>query len=202
MSDFSTPLSQFQHLRLTVVLAGSVDISKVIPFIELATSPEHGWIIYLVMTPMATALLSKEMKQMVGSYMSKPSADPHALLMMGATLNSLGKLAAGITDSYALDKASQAIAMKGTPVIVAPSCHAYQRPKALERNLRHLREEGVTVLPPNLKTKKEATHAETLRFVEQTWAAWVRVLLYRLLFRVADIVDSGKSTIWRLEDLS
>ncbi|MEU5435985.1 flavoprotein [Streptomyces sp. NPDC020719] len=119
----------------------------------------YGWSVRVCLTASANALVSRQaLAAITQAPVSGPDWDtaegrvPHQeladwadlVLVLPATVNFIGKLAAGIADSLALTTVLNTPA----PVVIGPSipATALRRP-AVRRNLRTLHEDGYTVVP-------------------------------------------------------
>jgi hypothetical protein len=71
---------------------------------------------------------------------------PDAIIVCPATFNTINKLAAGISDTFALGLLTEAIG-KGLPLVLAPALNSAQASHwAFERSLGQLRAAGIVVL--------------------------------------------------------
>lgn len=144
--------------QLLLVGTGSIGVTN-LPAWALSLRVECGWSIRVCLTASADALVSRQaLAAITQAPVSGPDWDtaqgqvPHQelaewadlVLVLPATVNFIGKLAAGIADSLALTTVLNTAA----PVVIAPSipATALRRP-AVRRNLRTLRDDGYTVAP-------------------------------------------------------
>ena len=145
---------QHEERRLSVIACGAGPAPEVRKLISLAQ--QDGWKVQIVATPAAIKFLDLEaLERQCGSQVRSNygqaregarSSDSHALIMAPATYNSINKLAAGISDTYALNVAAEAIG-RGVRTVILPfvnSALAGRLP--FKRSVESLREEGVEVL--------------------------------------------------------
>lgn len=119
----------------------------------------YGWSVRVCLTAAADALVSRQaLAAITQAPVSGPDWDiapgrvPHQeladwadlVLVLPATVNFIGKLAAGIADNLALST----VLNTSAPVVIGPSipATALRRP-AVRRNLRTLHDDGYTVVP-------------------------------------------------------
>jgi phosphopantothenoylcysteine decarboxylase len=117
---------------------------------------ERNWSVCVVATPRAASwidrsALSEQTGHPVRDDYKRPG-DPdvlplaNAIVVAPATFNTINKWVAGISDTFALGLLNEAIGLK-LPVVLAPYVKSsLAAHPAFERNLRTLREWGVTVL--------------------------------------------------------
>lgn len=119
---------------------------------------DRGWDVAIAATPSALAFIDQiDLEHLTGrpvhSTYRHPDEPRHrglpapvAVLVAPATFNTINKLAAGITDTYALGHISDAIG-NHTPVLLVPFVNtalAHRRP--FQQALHDLRSEGVHIL--------------------------------------------------------
>lgn len=140
---------------LHIVVCGAGPASDVTTLIDYAH--EHGWDVYLTATPAGLGFLDVPTLEARTGYevrsahrlpgtprRSKPP--PDAVIVAPATSNTITKLAAGISDTYALDLLTEAIG-GGIPVVVLPFVNTAYAARVPFRNaVAALRAEGVHVL--------------------------------------------------------
>jgi hypothetical protein len=113
-----------------------------------------GWDVYVGATPAGWDLL--DVAGVAGAtghaprhdYSGRTSGWPAAdgIIVAPATLNTVGKLAAGIADSWVLSVLTECLGL-GVPIVVAPNVNpALGRHPRFAQNVRDLRSWGVTVL--------------------------------------------------------
>jgi phosphopantothenoylcysteine synthetase/decarboxylase len=123
-----------------------------------------GWDVHIIATPSALGFLDpaaletatghpvrSEYRQPGTPRQARPPAD--AIIVAPATFNTITKLAAGISDNYALGILAEAIG-NGIPIAVLPFINTALAQRApLSRAVLHLRDEGVDVLlgPPGFE---------------------------------------------------
>jgi phosphopantothenoylcysteine synthetase/decarboxylase len=115
-----------------------------------------GWRVHVVATPAASAWLDEGAIAAVAGVQpirhhrspdeSKRGDRPDALVIAPITFNTVGKLAAGIADTYAHSVMCEALGER-LPILAVPMVnHQLWGHPAWEANLRWLREAGVTLL--------------------------------------------------------
>ncbi|MCT2541333.1 flavoprotein [Streptomyces atratus] len=142
----------------TLYLLGSAapPVLEIASVIEAAQS--RGYDVCLGLTPSAARWLAPqlpELEQLTGhpvrsEYKAPTASDvwPRAdvALFAPATFNTINSWALGITSSFVVGFAAEAIG-KGIPLIAMPCVNAaYAQHRALDRSIAELREMGVTVL--------------------------------------------------------
>ncbi len=147
------PPSTVPRRVLAAIVCGAgpaADVAKLVRLVQ-----QRGWTVQLVATPAALPFLDLvELKTLTGSavrsnYLSPGqarAARPDAIIVAPATFNTIGKCAAGISDTYALGLLAEAIGLP-IPVVMLPfvnSALASRRP--FEKAVIQLRHEGVRVL--------------------------------------------------------
>lgn len=134
---------------------------------------DDGWDVLVVATPSALAFLDRPgLERRTGhpvhSEYRRPDEPPHrglpepaAVIVAPATFNSINKLAAGITDTYALGHVSDAIGRR-VPVVIVPFVNAALGARRPYRQaLESLRSEGVTILPNDHRSEPTPGTGET-----------------------------------------
>jgi phosphopantothenoylcysteine synthetase/decarboxylase len=117
---------------------------------------DSGWSVCVVATPMATrfideAALEAQTGYPVRSDYKQPGTSdelppPDAIIVGGASANTINKLSAGISDNLALGLLNEAIGL-GLPLAILPFVNtALAAHPAFERSVRQLRDAGATVL--------------------------------------------------------
>lgn len=144
------------HTRtLYVIVCGAGPATHLTDMVALAQA--DGWDTHIIATPAGSEFLDlpaltaqtghpvrTHYRQPDQPRQQRPPAD--ALIIAPATYNSINKLAAGITDTYALGIAAELIG-KGVPVIVLPFINtALAARKPLQTAVANLRAEGVHIL--------------------------------------------------------
>ncbi|MFI6684270.1 flavoprotein [Streptomyces sp. NPDC050485] len=144
--------------QLLLIGTGAIGVVN-LPGWAMSLRAQCGWSIRVCLTAAADALVSRQaLAAITQAPVSGPDWDtaqgrvPHQeladwadlVLVLPATVNFVGKLAAGIADSLALSTVLNTAA----PVVIGPSIPgtALRRP-AVRRNLRTLHEDGYTVVP-------------------------------------------------------
>ncbi|MFF2959628.1 flavoprotein [Streptomyces sp. NPDC057963] len=132
------------------------------PVLEIASAVENaqsrGYDVCLGLTPSAARWLAPELAELerltghpVRSEYKMPTADDvwprgDVALFAPATFNSINSWALGITSSFVVGFAAEAIG-KGIPLVAMPCVNsAYAQHRALDRSIAELREMGVAVL--------------------------------------------------------
>lgn len=122
---------------------------------ELARSAQAvGWDVFVGATPagwefldvggLAAATGHEPRHTWSGRASGWPHAD--AVVVAPATLNTVGKIAAGIADTWAVNTIVECLGL-GVPIVVAPNVNpALGRHPGYRRNVEELRSWGVTVL--------------------------------------------------------
>jgi len=140
---------------LCVVVCGAGPASQVGVLVDLAQR-DH-WKVHVVATPAAMAFLDQEaLAEQCGTpvrsdYRPQGAGGPRsssadAVIVAPATFNSINKLAAGVTDTYALNVVAEAIG-RDTPVVILPFVNtALAARQPFQRAVDALRAEGVRVL--------------------------------------------------------
>jgi phosphopantothenoylcysteine synthetase/decarboxylase len=142
--------------RLTVIACGAGPASDVATLVRLAQHSD--WTVDLVVTPSAVQFVNVlDLQQLTGSAIRSEYPTPgatraltaqrsNALIVAPATYNTICKLAAGISDTYALGVLAEAIGL-GTPVVILPFVNAALAARApFRRAVDDLRAEGVQIL--------------------------------------------------------
>jgi hypothetical protein len=140
---------------LSIVVCAAGPASNIGTLIGLAHA--DGWTVNLISTPSALSFLDPALsEQLTGSPVRSEYRNPQsgprtlpaveAVMVAPATYNTINKLAAGISDNYALGSVAEAIGC-GTRVVIVPFVNAalaYRRP--YRQAIESLRTEGVTVV--------------------------------------------------------
>ncbi|WP_151483803.1 flavoprotein [Streptomyces albicerus] len=129
------------------------DISEVVE-----TAQADGWDVCLGLTPTAAHWLEESLADLAAQtghpvrseykLPGQPDVWPKAdvILFAPATFNSLNAWALGLTSSFVVGVVAEGIG-KGIPTVTMPCVNAaYARHRQLDRSVRELREQGVTVL--------------------------------------------------------
>jgi phosphopantothenoylcysteine synthetase/decarboxylase len=141
---------------LSIVVCAAPAAAHARALIELAI--DRGWDVAIAATPSALAFIDQpELEHLTGhpvhSTYRRPDEPRHrglpaptAVLVAPATFNTINKLAAGITDTYALGHISDAIG-NHTPVLLVPFVNAaLANRRPFRQALDDLRSEDVHVL--------------------------------------------------------
>jgi SAM-dependent methyltransferase len=141
---------------LCIVVSGARSASDVGTLIELAQS--RGWAAFVVATPSALQFLdTAAIERLTGTPVRSAHRAPaeqransagssSALIVAPATFNMVNKIAAGISDEYALSVVAEAIGLR-IPVAIVPLVNdALASRTPYRRAVESLREEGVRVL--------------------------------------------------------
>ncbi len=138
---------------LYVVVCGAGPAGDVSRVIELAHDKGMG--VQLISTPAGLDFVDvDELEAATGRRVrseyrqpGEPRSEPaDAVIVAPATYNTINKLAAGISDTYALGVVGEAIGL-GLPVVILPFLNtALANREPLKRSVDQLRSEGVTVL--------------------------------------------------------
>ena len=163
---------------LCVVVCGAGPASKVDRLVDLAH--EQAWQVQLIATPSGLPFLNSQALEAktgrpIRSEYRKPG-EPRsgekadAFIVAPATYNTVSKLAAGISDTYALGVLSEAIG-SGLPVVVLPFVNtALANRRPYQRSLIELRQEGVVVIVEPHNTP-HAPHTGGRHLDSFPWAA-------------------------------
>lgn len=122
----------------------------------VALAQEDGWTVCVIATPSALRFIDKEkLEQQTGYPVRSEYKQPGtpdilpaatAIVVGGASFNTVNKWAAGIADTLALGLLTEAIGL-GLPVVALPFLNAAQAAHpAFYRSVKGLRAAGVTVL--------------------------------------------------------
>ena len=153
---------------ITCATLAARDIGKLVDLAQ-----DAGWTVCVVATPMAMRFIDQAVLEEQTGYPVRsdskqpgtPDALPPATAMIvgGASANTINKLAAGISDNLALGLLNEAIGL-GLPLAILPFVNtALAAHPAFKRSVRELREAGVEVLlgegafvpnPPGLGEQK------------------------------------------------
>lgn len=140
---------------LYIVVCGAGPAEDVGALIDLAQA--EGWSCRVIATPAALRFIDTDtLEQMTGQPVRSQHRAPgeprsatapaDAVIIAPATVNTVAKLAAGITDTYALDVASECLGA-GVPTVVLPFTNtALSNRRPFRRAVEDLRAEGVRVL--------------------------------------------------------
>lgn len=162
---------------LYVVVCGAGPAGDVDRLIREAQ--KRGWTVQLISTPAGLDFIDVEaLEQLTGNVVRsgyrKPgqprSAPADAIVVAPATYNTINKLAAGISDTYALGVVGEAIGL-GLPVVVLPfvnSALADRRP--FQRSVDSLRAEGVKLLIGPGEWEPHEPHTGGEHFESFPWA--------------------------------
>ncbi|MGH2599275.1 MAG: flavoprotein [Haloechinothrix sp.] len=148
-------MSQSSRRVLYVVVCGAGPAAEVGQLLTAAR--DQGWMPYVIATPdgwhfiepdAIQAQIGHPVRRAYRSPSEPRSSLPHAtaVIVAPATFNTINKLAAGMSDNYALGLLAECIG-HGVPVIVLPFINtalAARRP--LRQSVEALRAEGVRVL--------------------------------------------------------
>ncbi|HEY8524719.1 MAG TPA: flavoprotein [Acidimicrobiales bacterium] len=137
---------------LYVFACGAGPAADVAELAKLAV--EDGWDVYPGATPMGWELIDVEALTEVTGHRPRchwsgrasgwPPAD--SIIVAPATLNTIGKLAAGIADTWVLSTVIECMGL-GVPVVLAPNVNpALARHPRFAPNVEALRRWGITVL--------------------------------------------------------
>ena len=150
------PDAESSERTLCIVVSGARPAGDVGELIELAQS--RGWAAFVVATPSALQFLDVEaIERLTGTPVRSAHRAPSeqransagsstAVIVAPATFNMVNKIAAGISDEYALSVVAEAIGMR-IPVAVVPLVNdALAARLPYRRAVESLREEGVRVL--------------------------------------------------------
>jgi phosphopantothenoylcysteine synthetase/decarboxylase len=138
------------HVVTCATLAAR-DVGKLVSLAQ-----DAGWSVCVIATPMATRFINEAALEAQTGYPVRsdykqpgtsdvlPSAD--AIIVGGASANTINKLSAGISDNLALGMLNEAIGL-GVPLVILPFVNtALAAHSAFERSVRQLRDAGVAVL--------------------------------------------------------
>jgi phosphopantothenoylcysteine synthetase/decarboxylase len=159
-----------------LIVCGAGPATRAHVFVEAARTA--GWDCHLIATDMGATFIDRaHLEQASGHAVTavhrqpgtprrdRPKAD--AVVIAPATANTVCKLAAGITDTYALDVASECIGL-GVPTVVVPFANtALTRRLPYRRAVAALQEEGVTVL----EVPEHEPHQGPAHLDQFPWAA-------------------------------
>jgi hypothetical protein len=113
-----------------------------------------GWDVYVGATPAGWEILdAKQIEELTGHpprhhWSGRTSAWPQAdgIIVAPATLNTIGKLAAGIADTWVLSVVTECMGL-GVPIVIAPNVNpALARHPRFAQNVADLRSWGISVL--------------------------------------------------------
>ncbi|MGN9911610.1 flavoprotein [Phytohabitans sp. LJ34] len=149
------PVAERDHRILTAVVCGAGVAPDAYRLVELALN--RGWSVDVAATPSALAFLDvAKLEALTGNpvisehrrpgEVRRSLSEADALVVAPATFNTICKLALGISDTYALSTAAEAIG-RGVPVAVLPFVNAaLAGRKPFVAAVESLRSEGVRVL--------------------------------------------------------
>jgi phosphopantothenoylcysteine synthetase/decarboxylase len=136
---------------ITCATLAAPDVGKLVTLAQA-----QGWTVCVIATPMAIRFIDQAALETQTGYPVRsgykqpgtadvlPSAD--AMIVGGASANTINKLAAGISDNFALGALNEAIGL-GLPLAILPFLNtALAAHPAFDRSVRELREAGVAVL--------------------------------------------------------
>jgi len=139
--------------RLTIVVCGAGPASDVDRLVHLAH--DQDWEVQIIATPSGLDFIDTDKLEAltgnaVRSEYRKPgeprSAKSDAFIVAPATYNTINKLAAGMSDTYALGVLAEAIGM-ALPVVILPFVNtALANREPFKRSVETLRSEGAKVL--------------------------------------------------------
>lgn len=146
----------FHGQSLTIVVCAAGPARQVLRLITKAQN--HGWTVDLIATPAAVEFLDLEqLTAAIGrpvrtsprsnaAVTSRRSGPPAAIIVAPATFNTINKIAAGISDNYALTAIAEGIG-HGVPTVVVPFVNtAFARRAPFTRSIAQLRDEGIRVI--------------------------------------------------------
>jgi phosphopantothenoylcysteine synthetase/decarboxylase len=145
---------------LYVLACGASPAADLASLAALAVA--DGWDVYPGATPMGRTLIDADRLTAVTGhaprheYSGRTSGWPPAdgIVVAAATLNTIGKLAAGIADTWVLSTVTEHFGL-GVPVVVAPCVNpALARHPRFPRNVADLRSWGISVLWDAERTEK------------------------------------------------
>jgi phosphopantothenoylcysteine synthetase/decarboxylase len=130
---------------------------------------ERDWSVCVIATPRAAGWLDRPaLREQTGYPVRddyKRPGDPDVLpladviVVAPATFNTVNKWVAGISDTFALGLLNEAIGLS-LPIILTPYAkHSLAAHPAFERNLRTLKEWGVSILPNEVIRVKTAQNS-------------------------------------------
>lgn len=136
---------------VTCATLAARDVGKLV-----ALAQDDGWTVCVISTPMATRFIDQSALEEQTGYPVRsdykqpgtPDVLPPATAMIvgGASANTINKLAAGISDNLALGLLNEAVGL-GLPLAVLPFVNtALAAHPAFRRSVRDLRDAGVDVL--------------------------------------------------------
>jgi phosphopantothenoylcysteine synthetase/decarboxylase len=139
---------------LYIITCGTLAARDIGKLVDLAQA--DGWTVCVIVTPMATRFIDQAALEAQTGYPVRsdykqpgtPDVLPPATAMIigGASANTINKLAAGISDSVALGLLNEAIGL-GLPLAILPFVNtALAAHPAFKRSVRELREAGVEML--------------------------------------------------------
>ena len=138
---------------LYVIVCGAGPASEVDKLVVLAQ--KRGWDVQIIATPAGLPFVDvKALETLTGNRVrseyrkpGEPRSRPaDGIIVAPATYNTINKLAAGVSDTYALGVLSETIGL-GLPVVVLPFVNsALANREPFKRSVDQLRAEGVHVL--------------------------------------------------------
>jgi phosphopantothenoylcysteine synthetase/decarboxylase len=122
----------------------------------VALAQNEDWVVCVIATPLALRFVDQpDLEQQTGypvrsDYKRPGTPDvlppPTAIIVGGASFNTINKWAAGISDTLALGLLTEGIGL-GLPLVALPFLNAAQaKHPAFQRSVKELREAGVRVL--------------------------------------------------------
>ena len=164
-----------RHLYVVVCGAGPAgDVDRLI-----REAQERDWTVQLISTPAGMDFIDVEaLEELTGNVVRseyrKPgqprSAPADAIIVAPATYNTINKLAAGISDTYALGVVGEAVGL-GLPVVVLPFVNsALANREPFKRSVDSLRAEGIEILLGPGQWEPHEPHTGGQHFESFPWA--------------------------------
>ena len=163
------------HLYVVVCGAGPAgDVDRLV-----REAQERNWTVQLISTPAGLDFIDVDaLEELTGNVVRfeyrKPgqprSAPADAIVVAPATYNTINKLAAGVSDTYALGVVGEAIGL-GLPVVVLPFVNsALASREPFKRSVEALGREGVEVLIGAGRWEPHEPHTGGQHFHDFPWS--------------------------------
>ncbi|MGH3940930.1 MAG: flavoprotein [Pseudonocardiaceae bacterium] len=173
MSDDQPQLSPVLYV-ITCATPAARDVGKLVDLAQ-----KRGWCVCVIATPSAIAFIDKvALEQQTGFPVRHQYKEPgtpdvlppaDAMIVGGASFNTLNKWALGISDTLALGLLTEGIGL-GIPIVALPFVNtALVAHPAFDRHIEALRASGVTVLLGSGGYEPQAPHQGSKNLHTYPW---------------------------------